>query len=114
VAFGAATRPQLPRVVGPDVALRRLSQHPISSPLARDTQSSIVAGLLCHLIVVLLALSVVGDRQGATPLWLDVALIAGTFIVLYTTACWFASPGANLSAADSTKRGRLLTVRAAR
>jgi hypothetical protein len=67
-----------------------------------------------HLIVVLLALTVVGDRQGATPLWVDGMLIAGTFIVLYATASWFAPPATNLSAADSTKHGRLLTVRAAR
>ena len=34
-----------------------------------------------HLIVVLLAFVAVGDKHGATPLWLDMALVTATFFV---------------------------------
>jgi hypothetical protein len=39
-----------------------------------------------HLVIVLLALAVAGDPKSETPLWVDVALIAGSFALLYTVA----------------------------
>jgi peptidoglycan/LPS O-acetylase OafA/YrhL len=42
-----------------------------------------------HLGVVLLALAAVGDNQGSTSLWLDLALLASTFCLLYATAWLF-------------------------
>jgi hypothetical protein len=42
-----------------------------------------------HLGVVLVALATVGDDQGTTSLWLDLALLAATFCLLYTTARLF-------------------------
>ena len=42
-----------------------------------------------HLGAVLLALAAVGDNRGSTALWLDLALLAGTFCLLYATAWLF-------------------------
>jgi hypothetical protein len=39
-----------------------------------------------HLVVVLLALAVFGPSTPERPLWLDVALLVGTFAVLYAVA----------------------------
>jgi hypothetical protein len=39
-----------------------------------------------HLVVVLLALAAVGDRRGAVPMWQELLLLAGSFVVLYAVA----------------------------
>jgi hypothetical protein len=39
-----------------------------------------------HLVIVLLAIAVAGDPKSEIPLWVDVALIAGSFALLYTVA----------------------------
>jgi hypothetical protein len=39
-----------------------------------------------HLVIVPLALAAIGDKQGATPLLVDVALLSGSFAVLYAIA----------------------------
>jgi hypothetical protein len=68
-----------------------------------------------HLGVVLLALAAVGDSQGSTSLWLDLALLASTFCLLYATAWLF---GTNTSrpagmTASSVKQN-VVSARAAR
>ena len=42
-----------------------------------------------HLVIVLLALAVAGDPKSQSPLWVDAALIAGSFALLYTVARFF-------------------------
>ncbi len=39
-----------------------------------------------HLVIVLVALAVAGDPKSEIPLWVDVALVAGSFTVLYAVA----------------------------
>jgi len=42
-----------------------------------------------HLAVVLLALALIGDKQGATPVWQEIILLAVTFLAMYGTAWVF-------------------------
>jgi hypothetical protein len=45
-----------------------------------------------HLALVLLALALVGDKKGATSLWVELALLAATIFAMYATARIFRPP----------------------
>jgi hypothetical protein len=83
-----------------------------------ETMGSASLPVFCaHLVVVLLALAVFGPPTPERPLWLDVALLAGTFAVLYTVAevSRASSAGAAKIAARRDKaRGAVAVSEAAR
>ena len=65
-----------------------------------------------HLIAVLLVLAAIGDKQGSTPLWLEMMLIAATFSAMYATA-WLSQPHPRGTAWRAAPR-RALNARVAR
>jgi hypothetical protein len=67
-----------------------------------------------HLAAVLAALAVVGDDQGFTSIWLDLALLAVTFCLLYVTAWLFGSRPPKPAAIVSSGKQKAINARAAR
>jgi hypothetical protein len=63
---------------GPHLLRQR---YPILETLGRASLPVFCA----HIVIVLLVLSVIGDR-GRTPLWIETALLLGTLVVLYAVA----------------------------
>jgi hypothetical protein len=66
-----------------------------------------------HLVIVLLALAMAGDVKSENSLWADVALIAGSFAVLYTVARVF-NPMKPRRAVEKEEESAGLTAHAAR
>jgi hypothetical protein len=66
-----------------------------------------------HLAVVLLALALIGDKQGAIPLWQELALIAGTLMVMSGIA-WIFREKAKTDADLAADNPAPLSARAAR
>jgi peptidoglycan/LPS O-acetylase OafA/YrhL len=66
-----------------------------------------------HLAAVLLALALVGDKNGATSLAAEVALLAATLFIMYATAWILRSPSAR-DTAGTQENKTVVSARAAR
>jgi hypothetical protein len=66
-----------------------------------------------HLAAVLLALALVGDKNGATSLAVEVALLAATLFIMYATAWILRSPSARDTAGTQENKA-VVSARAAR
>jgi hypothetical protein len=73
-------------ITGADAAFWPAAAFHPALPVSRNIGRRIIASICAHLVIVLLALAVAGDPKSEIPLWVDVALIGGSFAVLYTIA----------------------------